>query len=93
MVRLGAEELAVALRRLPAWSVDGGRLYRGLSFPNFAAAFTFMEHVATRAEALDHHPDWCNSGPRVRIWLTTHDAGGLTALDIELAAAIDQVAP
>ncbi|HLU40487.1 MAG TPA: 4a-hydroxytetrahydrobiopterin dehydratase [Planctomycetota bacterium] len=86
--RLSAAELRAALVRLPNWRLDGGRLYREWTFPDFATAFSFMTKVALVAEAMGHHPDWSNSYRMVRIWLTTHDAGGITIKDIALAESI-----
>lgn len=62
-----------------------------LKFVNFRQAFAFMTQVAMLAERLDHHPDWSNVYATVKIDLTTHDAGGLTEKDVELAKAIDEV--
>ena len=80
------------LSALPDWtlSADGKSIQRRCRFADFAAAFAFMSEVAKEAEALDHHPDWRNVYNQVEISLTTHDAGGLTALDLALAQKIDQ---
>ena len=67
-------------------------LHRELRFASFSAAFGFMARVALEAEVLRHHPEWFNVYNRVSITLTTHDAGGLTALDLQLAAAVDRLA-
>lgn len=72
------------------WELIDGRLHRELTFDDFAAAFAFMTRVAAEAERLDHHPDWSNSWNRVEIDLVTHDEGGLTDLDRELAEAISR---
>jgi 4a-hydroxytetrahydrobiopterin dehydratase len=74
---------------LPQWSVRQGKLHRELRFADFSAAFGFMARVALAAEALGHHPEWCNVWNRVTINLTTHDTGGLSSLDVELARRID----
>lgn len=71
-----------------AWSVENGRLEISLAFADFSRAFAFMSDVAVQAEALDHHPEWSNVFRRVDIALTTHDAGGLTQIDLALARAI-----
>lgn len=80
-----------ALAHVPAWTLSDDRksIHRTLRFDDFAAAFGFMAAVALDAQALDHHPDWSNSWATVEISLTTHDAGGLTELDLELARRID----
>jgi 4a-hydroxytetrahydrobiopterin dehydratase len=88
---VGEAELGVALARLPAWRRDGDRLVRDFRCADFAAAFACLTRIAAAAEALDHHPDWSQSWNRVEIALTTHSAGGITALDLELARAIDEI--
>jgi 4a-hydroxytetrahydrobiopterin dehydratase len=91
---LTRDELAEALVSLPAWTHDPARdaLVRDLKFRNFNEAFGFMSRVALKAEALNHHPEWTNVYDRVHVTLTTHDAGGLTALDVRLARFIDRIA-
>ncbi len=79
------------LQSLPgkwALSGDGKSIYQSFKFKSFAEAFSFMAHVALLAEKADHHPDWSNSYNKVEISLSTHDAGGVTQRDIDLAAAI-----
>ena len=80
-----------ALDALPNWDYDSGRgaISRSFSFVDFAEAFSFMTRVALIAERADHHPEWSNVWNRVDILLTTHDAGGLSERDIEMAEAID----
>ncbi len=80
-----------ALEGLPEWDHDGGRdaITRSFTFDDFSQAFAFMTQVALLAEKADHHPEWSNVWNRVDILLTTHDAGGLSGRDIELAQAID----
>lgn len=91
MDALSQDSMNAALAELPAWtrSADGRAIYRALRFDDFATAFGFMAAVALDAQALDHHPDWSNSWATVEISLTTHDAGGVTELDFELARRID----
>jgi len=86
---LAPEEIAAALRELPGWELRDGKLQRALAFADFAEAFAFMTRVALAAEKLDHHPDWSNVWNRVAIALWTHDAGGITKRDVELARRID----
>jgi len=90
--RIGAE---AALGRLPAWSAAEGRdaIVRSLRFKDFAEAFGFMARIALVAEKMDHHPEWSNVYNRVDILLATHDADGVTELDVTLAAAIDAAKP
>mgnify|MGYP003429810942 CR=1 FL=1 len=85
-----AEELA----KLEAWAEVPGRdaITRSLKFKSFNQAWGFMCRVALAAERLDHHPEWSNVYNRVEIILTTHDAGGLSERDLELARFIDQAA-
>jgi 4a-hydroxytetrahydrobiopterin dehydratase len=85
---------ATALSRLPLWNydVDAQGIRRTLRFADFAEAFGFMTRVAIMAEKADHHPEWFNVYNRVEILLTTHDAGGLSQRDIDLATAIDVIA-
>jgi 4a-hydroxytetrahydrobiopterin dehydratase len=87
--RLDKHEIEHALAALDSWSVRDGRLHREFRFPDFSAAFAFMTRAAMRAEQLDHHPDWSNVYNRVTVDLHTHDVGGITRLDIELARALD----
>lgn len=90
---LGPTDLHLALGRLLHWSCpDGKALARELLFADFATAFAFMIAVAAVAEELDHHPDWSNSWNRVSIRLSTHDRGGVTEFDLELARRIDRLA-
>jgi len=84
-----------ALETLPGWSaLASGRdaIQRTYRFADFNAAFGFMVRVALLAEKLDHHPEWSNVYNRVEVTLTTHDAGGVTALDVELASFMDAAA-
>ena len=77
----------------PNWSVDGEKPRRDFQFRDFVEAFGFMSQVALLAEARNHHPNWSNVYNRVTIELTTHDLGGLSTLDTELAIAIDRLLP
>ena len=76
---------------IPLWSLDKGgkKIVREFAFTNFKQAFEFMTLCAQYAEEIDHHPDWSNSWNKVMVELTTHSAGTLTALDIQLAKAMD----
>jgi 4a-hydroxytetrahydrobiopterin dehydratase len=91
--QLSEAERADALDTLPDWDYDEARdaITRSIVFTDFAEAFGFMTQVALLAERADHHPEWTNVWNRVEILLTTHDAGGLSALDVELATAIDSI--
>jgi 4a-hydroxytetrahydrobiopterin dehydratase len=80
-----------ALATLDGWSRDGGALVRQLEFPGFREAIDFIVRVADLAEAADHHPELSNVYSRVTVRLTSHDAGGITDRDLDLARAIDGV--
>jgi 4a-hydroxytetrahydrobiopterin dehydratase len=86
--------LTDALAALPAWRAMEGReaIGRSFAFPDFARAFTFMTRIALLAEKLDHHPEWSNIYGRVEVVLSTHDAGGVTGFDLEMARAMDAAA-
>lgn len=92
VAKLTDEEIEAGLARHPHWSLKDGKLHRELRFDGFAEAFGFMASVAIVAERMDHHPEWFNVYSRVVIDLTTHDAGGLSARDFKLAAAVDRLA-
>lgn len=86
---LSATEQQALKSELPTWTQQGQTLQRTLIFRDFVEAFGFMSRVALLAEQRNHHPDWCNVYNRVSITLTTHDLGGLSDLDVDLARAID----
>ena len=90
---LDRDRLAEALATLPGWTLsdDGTAIERLFRFSSFSEAFGFMTRVALAAETLDHHPDWSNAYNRVSVRLTTHSAGGLTGLDIELAGVMNRL--
>lgn len=83
-----------ALAGLGDWMLDddGKGIKRSFKFKNFNAAFAFMTRAAMQAEKLNHHPEWFNVYNRVDVRLSTHDADGITGLDIELATAMNQFA-
>ena len=85
---------AQALKDLSGWRHEAGRdaIVKTFTFANFVEAFGFMTKVALIAERMDHHPEWSNVYKTVEVLLTTHDAGGLTMNDVELARAMDQAA-
>jgi 4a-hydroxytetrahydrobiopterin dehydratase len=89
---LSEEQLREALHTLPGWEVRDGKLHRDLQFDDFVAAFAFMAGAALHAQSLDHHPDWTNVYNRVAISLHTHDRGGITGLDLELARRMSALA-
>lgn len=85
---------AAALKDLPGWAAVAGRdaISRSYKFKDFSAAFGFMTRVALKAEQMDHHPEWFNVYSKVDVVLTTHDAGGVTSKDVELARFMEAVA-
>lgn len=89
---LDSDEIEARLSDLGDWSLQDGKLHRRFEFENFVEAFGFMAQVALVAEKMEHHPEWSNVYSKVVVDLTTHDAGGLTRLDFELAAAMDDAA-
>ncbi len=89
---LETAEIEAKMADLKGWVLEGGKLHREFQFANFVEAFGFMASVALVAEKMDHHPEWSNVYGRVSVDLTTHDAGGLTALDFALAAAMNEAA-
>jgi len=90
--RLEDSELTASLRDLPGWQVRDGKLVRDYRFRDFGDAFAFMAACALRIHALDHHPEWSNVYSTVRVELVTHDAGGITARDVELAGVMEGIA-
>ncbi len=92
MTTFSTQEVASHLTALPGWQVLGGELTRTFSFGDFPAALAFVNRLGKRAEEAGHHPDIDIRYNRVRLGLFTHDAGGLTAADFDLAAAADALA-
>lgn len=91
--RLTDTEREAVMAGLSDWTVraDGLAIVRSFRFADFSEAFAFMARVALLAEKADHHPEWSNVWNRVEITLTTHDAGGLSRRDIDMARAIDEL--
>ena len=92
--KLTGEARSRALAKLAGWSELQGRdaIAKKFVFKNFSEAFGFMTRAALVAEKLDHHPEWFNVYKTVEVTLSTHDAGGLTELDIKLAEAMNRLA-
>ena len=90
--RLDDAAIREALASLPGWTYAGGKLHRELRFAGFAQAFGFMASAALVAEAMNHHPEWSNVYDRVVVDLVTHDAKGVTSLDLELARRMNELA-
>ena len=90
------DEISYSLSTLNAitsspWLLQDNTIHKEFSFDDFKQAWSFMNKVADAAEKADHHPDWCNTYNQVSITLTTHQAGGLTAKDFDLATSIENI--
>lgn len=90
-IRLTDDEIEAQLATLPGWERADTKIHKVFAFEDFVAAFAFMGRVAELAEGRGHHPEWFNVYNTVEVWLTTHDASGLTARDFDLAAAMEEV--
>lgn len=92
--RLTGDARAEALKGLDGWQEVDGRdaIAKTFTFEDFSEAFGFMARVALKAEAMDHHPEWFNVYKTVEVTLSTHDAGGLTQLDVDLARTMNAYA-
>lgn len=92
--KLNARDRAAAMKRLTGWKKARGRdaIAKTFIFADFVEAFGFMTEAALVAEKMNHHPEWSNVYKKVEVVLTTHDAGGLTGLDIKLAEAMNHLA-
>jgi 4a-hydroxytetrahydrobiopterin dehydratase len=91
-MKMTLAEIEAALRSLDGWSVVEGKLHREYRFADFVHAFGFMATAAVAIEKMNHHPEWFNVWNRVTVDLTTHDAGGITAKDVELAGLLETLA-
>jgi 4a-hydroxytetrahydrobiopterin dehydratase len=89
--KMPAAQLQASLKDLPGWKLKAGKLHRKLKFKNFIHAFGFMTQVALVVEQMNHHPEWRNVYNQVIIDLTTHEAGGISQRDIELARKINEL--
>jgi 4a-hydroxytetrahydrobiopterin dehydratase len=93
LAKLSESEIRSALDTLTGWTVLNGKLHRDYTFADFVHAFGFMASAALVAEAMGHHPEWFNVYNRVTVDLTTHDAGGISAKDFELAGKLNALYP
>ncbi len=89
VTKLTADAIQTEIQKLDQWSLKDHKLHKIFLFDSFVTAFGFMTSVALIAESMGHHPEWFNVYNRVVIDLTTHDAGGISTKDFELAAKID----
>lgn len=90
--QLPESEVRRRVQELPGWSLEGSEIVKEFRFSDFSEAFGFMTRLALVAEKMGHHPDWSNVYSRVTIRLSTHDAGGVTEYDLEMATAADRLA-
>ena len=85
-------EIETGLHSCPGWTLLEGKLHKDYKFPDFVLAFGFMSTAAIAIEKMNHHPEWSNVYNRVAVDLTTHDAGGISLRDFELAGLLDRLA-
>lgn len=91
LMSLSDEQIKNELKSLSGWAVKNGKLHKDFVFSDFVEAFSFMTKVALHAEKMNHHPEWFNVYNRITIDLMTHDAGGITQNDVELAKFIESI--
>ena len=89
--KLSDEEINLAINNLKGWKIADGKLYKSYAFPNFADSLAFVNRVGAIAETRDHHPDVCFGWGYAEFAITTHDTGGLTRSDFDLAEAIENI--
>ena len=92
MQKMSDAEISAAIAKHPGWSVANGKLHREYKFADFIHAFGFMATAAIAIERMNHHPEWFNVYNRVTVDLATHDAGGITQKDFDLAALLEGIA-
>ena len=92
MAKLSQHQVDSALQELSGWTVVNGKLHRDFQFTDFVHAFGFMATAALIIEKMGHHPEWFNVYNRLTVDLTTHDDGGITKKDVELAKELDALA-
>jgi 4a-hydroxytetrahydrobiopterin dehydratase len=92
MNKLTESEIASAVAGVPGWTVASAKLHREYKFADFAHAFGFMATAAPLIEKMGHHPEWFNVYNRVTVDLSTHDAGGITQKDVDLAVLLEGIA-
>lgn len=92
LTKLTDEQIKKELTSLVGWSVVNGKLHKDFVFENFIEAFGFMSKAAIHAEKMNHHPEWFNVYNKIKVDLVTHDAGGITQNDINLARTLNSLA-
>ena len=91
MIKLSESMIEEKLKNLPGWSVKNDKLYKEFQFNDFNQAFGFMTRAAMEIEKMNHHPEWFNVYNRITVELTTHDAGGITDNDVNLARILNSL--
>jgi len=91
MIRLSPEKISEELKNMPGWSIKDEKLHRDFEFESFNQAFGFMTRAAMEIEKMNHHPEWFNVYNRLTVDLMTHDAGGITQNDVELAKILNSL--
>ncbi len=91
MMRLSSEQISGELKNLPGWSIKDEKLHRDFEFESFNQAFGFMTRAAMEIEKMNHHPEWFNVYNKITIDLMTHDAGGITQNDVDLAKILNSL--
>jgi len=91
MIRLSQTEIDEELEKLHGWSIINEKLHKEFSFDSFNQAFGFMTRAAMEIEKMNHHPEWLNVYNRITVELTTHDAGGITKNDVDLAKILNSL--
>ena len=91
MIKLSESSIEEKLKNLPGWSVKNDKLYKEFQFNDFNQAFGFMTRAAIEIEKMNHHPEWFNVYNRITVELTTHDAGGITDNDVNLARILNSL--
>ena len=90
-MRLSESDIDEELKKLSGWDVKDGKLHKEFQFDNFNQAFGFMTRAAMEIEKMNHHPEWFNVYNRITVDLTTHDAGGITNNDVNLARILNSL--
>jgi 4a-hydroxytetrahydrobiopterin dehydratase len=91
MIRISTEKVSEEIKNLPGWSIKDEKLHKDFEFESFNQAFGFMTRAAMEIEKMNHHPEWFNVYNRLSVDLTTHDAGGITENDIQLAKILNSL--
>ena len=91
MIKLSESSIEEKLKNLPGWSIKKDKLHKEFQFNDFNQAFGFMTRAAMEIEKMNHHPEWFNVYNRITVELTTHDAGGITDNDVNLARILNSL--